>query len=281
MAVFETPAPVLVRIELAQGEVRLIASDRTDSVVDVRPADASVAADVKAAERTKVDFSQGKLMIKGPRPRPMSMGRGGVVEVRVEVPTGSRIEAGAAMVGFLGEGVFGDCQITTAMGNIDLERTGALQVTAAHGTITVDTVGGKADVTAGSGAVWLRSVDGPAVVKNSNGNTTIGEIAGDLEVRAANGDITVERARAGVKVRTAHGTIKLGEVIRGSVNIETAAGELEVGIRRGSVAWLDLNSTVGRVRNELDSSEAPGKSEDTVEVRARTVAGNILVRRSA
>jgi hypothetical protein len=65
------------------------------------------------------------------------------------------------------------------------------------------------------------------------------------------------------------------------VNVDGALGEVEIGIRKGSVAWLDLNSTVGRVRNELRGSDAPGTGEDTVEVRARTVAGNIHVHHSA
>jgi hypothetical protein len=277
MPVFDTPEPVFTRLELTQGDVRMIATDRADSVVEVRPSDPSVAADVKAAEQTKVAYSHGKLMVKGPKPRPLSFGRGGSIEVTLEVPTGSHIEASAAMVSFLGEGTFGECKITTAMGNVDLERTGALEVSAAHGSITVDTVAGRAKVTAASGAVWIRSVEGPVTVKNTSGNTTLGEVTGDVEVRGANGNIAVERAQSGVQVKTANGKVTLGEVVRGSVSVDGAIGEVEIGIRRGSVAWLDLNSTIGRVRNELSASEAPEKGEDTVEVRARTVAGNILV----
>jgi len=84
-----------------------------------------------------------------------------------------------------------------------------------------------------------------------------------------------------VTAKTASGNIRLGEVIRGSVEVVAAAGELEIGIRKGSVAWLDLNSTIGRVHNTLDASDGPAKTEETVEVRARSVAGNILVHHSA
>ena len=37
------------------GNVRVIASDRADTVVDVRPSDAANASDVKAAEQTRVE----------------------------------------------------------------------------------------------------------------------------------------------------------------------------------------------------------------------------------
>ena len=68
--------------------------------------------------------------------------------------------------------------------------------------------------------------------------------------------------------------------MRGSVTLETASGGLEVGVRRGTAVWLDLNTVAGRVTNELDDTSGPGDATDTVEVRARTYVGNIVVRRA-
>jgi DUF4097 and DUF4098 domain-containing protein YvlB len=62
------------------------------------------------------------------------------------------------------------------------------------------------------------------VVKNSNGDTTIGAVTGDVRVRAANGAISVDRAGAGVDAKSSNGSIRLGEVARGSVVLETANG---------------------------------------------------------
>ncbi len=61
--------------------------------------------------------------------------------------------------------------------------------------------------------------------------------------------------------------------------LETRIGELEVGIREGSAAWLDVSSTAGQVHNTLDTVDAPGSSAETVEVRARTSLGDIVIRR--
>jgi hypothetical protein len=73
--------------------------------------------------------------------------------------------------------------------------------------------------------------------------------------------------------------VRLGEVVRDSVVLETRIGDLVVGIREGSAAWLDVRAIAGRVQNTLDPAESPESSAETVEVRARTSAGDIVIRR--
>ncbi len=51
---FDTPAPVSAIARIPAGLIRLVASDRADTTVEVRPADASKSRDVKAAEATEV-----------------------------------------------------------------------------------------------------------------------------------------------------------------------------------------------------------------------------------
>ena len=79
----------------------------------------------------------------------------------------------------------------------------------------------------------------------------------------------------------AHGDIRLGEVVRGAVVAKTAYGRIDVGIRDGVAAWLDLNTAFGKVRSELDASEQPTSGEDVVELKARTAYGDVTVRRAA
>ena len=61
---------------------------------------------------------------------------------------------------------------------------------------------------------------------------------------------------------------------------QTALGKVEIGIRDGVAAWLDLNTRFGSVHNDLDATERPGPGKDAVEVRARTSFGDITVNRS-
>jgi DUF4097 and DUF4098 domain-containing protein YvlB len=279
MPTFETPEPINAVLELVAGDVRITASQRTDTVVEVRPADPSNELDVTAAAQIRIDYSRGALVIKGPKPRG-HWRKVGSVEVTLELPTNSSLSASAAMVDLRGEGRLGECRVKTAAGQIRLEGTGPLHVSTAAGDVSVDHVAGNADIATGSGDVRIREIDGTAVIKNSNGASWVGEVSGDVRLNAANGGIVVDRALAAVDAKTANGDVRIGEVVRGSIGLQTAMGELEVGVREGTAAWLDAKSTFGTVRSSLTAADGPAKSEETVEVRARTEFGDILIHRS-
>ena len=172
-------------------------------------------------------------------------------------------------------GRLGQSRIKTGIGHIRLDRADKLNLT----TGTVDRATGHADITAGSGEVRVRELDSSAVVKNSNGDTWVGLAGGELRVSAANGDIAVDAAQAGVVARSSNGDVRLGEAVRRSVVLETKLGDVEVGIREGTAAWLDVRPAAGRVHNALEAAEAPEPSSETVEVRARTSAGDVVIRR--
>ena len=62
--------------------------------------------------------------------------------------------------------------------------------------------------------------------------------------------------------------------------MESGFGQVTIGVRPGIPAWLDLSSKDGHVRNELDGDRAPGASEQSVAVRARTRASDISIQRA-
>ncbi|GAA1243331.1 DUF4097 family beta strand repeat-containing protein [Pseudonocardia aurantiaca] len=278
---FETPEPISVTLELGVGNVRITASDRTDTTVDVRPSDESDESDVQAAQRVRVDYVNGVLQVKGPKARGFDFSRKTrSVEVSIDLPGGSQL-SGEVQVGDLsGTGRLGECRFETSAGHVRLERTGPLRVDTAAGHVTADGVAGNAEIYTGSGKVRIGEVEGSVVVKNSNGDTTIAAATGDVRVRSANGDISVDRAGAGVEAKTSNGSIRLGEVARGSVELGTAMGDLEIGIAEGTAARLDVNTKFGQVHNQLDNTTGPSASDETVEVRARTSFGGITIRRS-
>ena len=159
-------------------------------------------------------------------------------------------------------------------------RTQGLIIKSATGDISVDHVTGHADVKAGSGDVRMRELDSTAVIKSSNGDTWIGVAGGDLRVNAANGDITVDRAGSGVVASTANGDVRVGAVTRGTASLKTGFGEVEVGIPAGTAAKLDVSTSFGRVRNQLESAEGPQETDETVDLRARSSYGDIVIRRA-
>ena len=280
MPTFDTPQPIDANIDISTGHVQIRASDRADTVVEVRPTDESAEADVRAAEQTRVEYANGELLVKGPKSKLRSMfGRPPSIDVIIDLPCDSRVEA-EVWAELRSEGRLGDATIDTAVGSVRLDQTGRLKLRTAAGDVSVARAIGPADVSTSSGKVRIGDIDGAAVVKSSNGDISLGNVTGDVRVNTANGDIAVERALAAVHAKTAYGSIRVGEVVRGDVVLETAFGELELGIREGTAAWLDATSGSGSVRSLLDAADAPGLDDDTVQVRARTGYGDIVIRRS-
>lgn len=281
MPTFDTPEPILATIDTVAGHVWINASDRIDTVVEVRPTDESEDADVKAAEQTVVEYANGELSVKTPKSkiRNLIIGRPASIDVTVSLPSGSRVDA-KAWGEVRSEGRVGDSTFNSAAGSIRLGQTGRLTLRTSAGDVSVARSAGPTDVTTSAGKVWLGEIDGTAVVKTSNGDITLGEVTGDVQLKTANGDITVERALAAVDAKTAFGNVRVGEVVRGLAVLETAFGEVEIGVAEGTAAWLDVSSKRGSVRSDLDAAAAPGPSDETIEVRARTGYGDIVIRRS-
>jgi Putative adhesin len=278
---FATPAPITAHIELVMSDVSIVATDRADTVVEIRPSDSSRRSDVQAAEQTRVEFSAGTLLVKATgRWRSWSpFGYGGSVDVEIGLPAASRVTA--ATVGALRcAGVLGDCEVKTAVGDIQIEAAGGLRVSTSAGDIAVERVSGDAYVTTASGTIRLGEIDGAAEIKNSNGDTHVREITGELRVKAANGDIAIERAHASVTAKTANGDIRVGAPASGSVDAGTALGTVEISIPDGTAAWLDLNTEYGQLHNDFAAGEPPDSGEDRLEVRARTSYGDITIRRA-
>lgn len=263
MPSFETPDPISAVIEIVAGDVRITAGERTDTTVEVVPADPGRGLDVSAAEETRVEYAAGNLLVKRTKRwksySPFS--EGGSVEVHIELPAGSRVTGALAIGAVRCSGTLGDCEL----------KAGA-------GDVTVDRVTGDAEITTGSGKVRADLIEGVAVIKNSNGDTRVREVGGDARIKASNGDIAIDEARASVDAKTANGDIHVG-VSRGSVAAATGRGSVDVAVADGVAAWLDLSTGYGQVHNQLDRAEAPEPGDEVVEVRARSGYGDITIRR--
>jgi hypothetical protein len=282
MPTYDTPAPISVSLELGAGDIRITASERTDTVVEVRPTDPASEADVTAAEQARVELVDGRLSITAARGLRRYTWRGGheSVDVEISLPVGSRLEGEAGVAALTSTGRLGEVRFKAGVGAIRLDRTGPVQVRTGAGDISVEHAEGRAELTTGTGAVEVGAVDGPAVVKNSNGNTWLGDVAGELRVKAANGKIAVDRAHGAVHARSANGDVMVGAVERGEVVAETGSGKLEVGVVEGVPAWLELHTAYGNVRSDLDAADRPDPGEEAVEIRARTGLGDITIHRA-
>ena len=279
MPTYATPEPISVDLSLVVSDTRITASDRTDTVVEVRPADPDRSLDVQAVQRTSVEFSDGRLTIRTPKLSSVFRAKYGTVIVTIDLPAGSRVDGDTAMGQFTCAGELGEVRLKTATGDIRVEQARAPHLKTSTGRMILDRATGHAELN-GAGEIRVREIDGTAAIKNINGDIFVGNSSGDLRAKTANGNITVQCAAGDVDAKTASGNIRLAEVVRGSVDLETTAGELEVGIREGTAAWLELDSKTGMVRNELNATDGPGTATETVQVRARTYTGPIVVHRA-
>jgi hypothetical protein len=285
MQTFETPEPISVTVELGVGDLRVVASDRSDTSVDVRPSDPSKRGDVIAAEQTRVEYANGRLLVRAPKgwrqwaPWGPSGGHESI-DVQIDVPAGSSLSGRIGVGAVRSTGRIGRCGFRTGVGDLRVDEAGSVELRTGAGDVILGQVDGVAEVTTGSGAVEIMRVDGRAAVKNGNGGTWIGEVTGDAQVNAANGKISIDRAHAGVVAKTANGSVRLGEVKRGAVVAQSAFGAIQVGVADRVAAWLDLDTKFGSVENDLDAAERPEPSEETVEVHAQTSMGNITIHRS-
>src|SRR4051812_9909138 len=266
MPTFDTPSPISLRIDLSGGSLLVRAADRADTVVTVRPGNPSSAADVQAVEQTRVTFSDGRLVVTAPRrPRLLFFGTGPSVDVEVLVPEGSALEANLTAGDVDCEGRLGDVRIDDRYGDIRIDRASALHARTSAGDITV----GRVDE------------DGEA--GTSYGEIRVREATGSLRLDSACGDITVEHALASVGASTKYGQVSVHSAAGGSLDLATAYGKVEAGIPEGTAAWLDLESSSGKVRNLLTPSDAPDETDESDEplrIRARTSYGDIVVRRA-
>jgi hypothetical protein len=283
MPTFETPDTIIVTLDVSVANVRFVASERTDTVVEVRPTNENEPSDVRAAEQVRVEHSGDTLLIKGKGPRPFEAlsTKSWSVDLTVELPEGSQVQADTSLGDFQSTGRLGECRFKSSTGHARLGRTGPLRLNTSVGHVSVESVAGDAEVTTGSGRIRIGEVEGGLTIKNSNGNTDIGTTGGAARVRSANGDIALGRVDGGVDAKTANGAIRVGEVARGSVVLETGNGDLEIGVGAGASAWLDVKTNFGQVRNALDeTAKPPEQTGATVEVRAHTGFGDITINRA-
>ena len=178
MQKFDTPSPISTVLDIPAGRVRFIAADRADTAVEVRPANASKGRDVKLAERTTVEYGHGVLRIKAPAAKNQILGNSGSIEVTVQLPAGSSIEAKAAAAEFRGVGRLGDVAFEGAHGEVKIDEAASVRM-AAYGDVTVGRLTGPAEISTQKGDIQIAEATcGTVVLRTQMGDVTVGAAHG-------------------------------------------------------------------------------------------------------
>jgi DUF4097 and DUF4098 domain-containing protein YvlB len=244
MPTFDTPTPIVAAVAAGAGSVHLIASQRTDTVVVVRPRDPSRDADVRSAEAAHVAYAHGELTVTPAKAGFLGIGIG-AVDIVIELPTNSRVHAHVASADVAADGDYGDFTFASAAGRLAVQ-----------------------------------SISGTAKVSTASGDVAIDALEGDLTFQAASATLTLQRLRGRLKSRTASGSLYVGAAVSGSLDACTASGEVGMGIPAGTAARLDIVTGSGTVTNHLEHSAGPADGDQTVTVDVRTASGHVEIGRA-
>ncbi|MFE1555129.1 DUF4097 family beta strand repeat-containing protein, partial [Streptomyces sp. NPDC058734] len=161
-------------------------------------------------QETAVEFRDGVLRISAPK-KSQVFGASGSVEVTVQLPAGSSVEAKTASAEFRGVGRLGEVSLESAHGTVKLDEAAGVRLVLAAGDIAVGRLGGSADI------------------------------------RTQKGDLTIAEATGGtVTLRTEHGDISVGAARGTSASLDagTSYGRISNALRNsGEGAVLNIQAT--------------------------------------
>jgi len=267
---FSTPEPVSMYVELRSGDLAITTAETDETVVEVvRPHgdDDDVTVEQRGDDIVVVSRHGGRGGLFG-------SSRDGA-HVRVTMPHDSRLvtKLGSAEVrvdGRLGESSLksgsGDVRldelsakafVETGSGDLQIGSAAELQVRSGSGQVTVERIGGAAQISTGSGDVLVGTALEALSVKSGSGDLRVREVTGDVTLTTASGDLVVDR------------------MLRGALNAKNASGDVVVGVPAGIPVWTDVSTVSGSVRSSLQGAGEPAEGQEFVELRAKTVSGDI------
>jgi hypothetical protein len=216
MQTFATLAPITAILAVPAGRIQVTAADRADATVEVRPADPSKGRDVKLAARVTAAYSDGVLRVTAPAAH-RGLGSSGAVEVTVQLPAGSTVQAKAASAQFTTEGPLGEVTFDSAQGTVRVEQAATARLITVDGGITVGRLGGDAQVRTARGDIQVaEATRGTLVLRTETGAITVAAAA--AVSAALDAGTTIGRIRnslknsGGTPELTIHATATVGDI---------------------------------------------------------------------
>jgi DUF4097 and DUF4098 domain-containing protein YvlB len=268
---FTTPEPVSLYVELRTGHLVIHTDDVTETVVDVtgEGADEDGADSVEQrGDSLAVVALQGRHGFFGSALRRLS--------VQLTVPHDSTLVAKLGSADVRVEGRLGETTVQSGSGDVRVEElAGDATIATGSGDVHVDTVGGSLQVKCGSGDVALDELDGPVQVSTGSGDVVITTARRSVSVKSGSGDMRVREALGDVLLSTASGDLVVDVMHKGQLAAKNVSGDITVGIPAGVPVWTDVSSTTGTIRSTLQANGAPDEDQDYIELRARTISGDV------
>ena len=262
---FDIDGPAEIEVRLASGEIVVDPTLEGQIEVELTAHDDE---SQRLVDDARIELNDRHLVIDVPNKRggfSFSLGftRQGIT-CRVRCPQSSGLSARTKSADVLARGTVGGLNVSTASGDIEANRVeGGVNIKSASGDTRVQEVLGGVNVQTASGDIELEIVRGAANVNSASGDVSIGE------------------AYDNVSANTVSGDQEHGAVMRGHVAAHSVSGDVTIGVRRGSKVYLDCNTVSGDTSSELElTTDAPDGDGPLVEIRAKTVSGDIRITRA-
>ncbi len=276
----------VVRIETRSADVHLVASpDDTVRVVFYRRIQSVSARSVEAlAAQIKVTMERSgdQLVFRVREPErsgtrvnvdagPWRFRRSTEVERTVAVPARARIECETARGDFDAVGLSQPISLVATSGDIELSQlTGPARVQTTSGDVTLRDLGQPATVRVTAGDVDAVDVAGPLTIRATSGDVTARGVKGGVRLETSTGDVSASDVTGTVLISTSAGEVELDGASADSCSVETASGDIVVGLTTGP-RWVQVRSSSGAV--ELRMPQGSGGALDL-----QTATGTLQVK---
>lgn len=211
----------------------------------------------EAVRRTRIDVTGNRLAISTPSTAPL---RGVPLAVRVTAPESSGVS------------------VRTSAGEVAVTgRAGRINVQSGSGTVSVEHAEERATVRSGAGQLRLGEMAGGVHARSGNGDIEVGEVATSSTVASGSGAVWLGAVRADVLVRSGSGDVTVSEAAAGQLELITGSGDVHAAIRRGSLAEVDLSSSTGSARSDLDVIEQAPDEHTELRIFGRSGTGDVAL----
>jgi len=267
---FEPVGPVRLHVENGKGTVEITAGDTTEATVDIVGAD---------ADDVRVELNGEDLIVIAPQQRGGLFGGDRRLDMTITVPTRSELTCKLGSADLITHSTLGPASVRTGSGDLTIEHlAGPALIESGSGEITLQHAAEPLRVKSGSGDVTVRHAGAELSVSTGSGEVEIGDCHGNASVKTGSGDLHVGHAHTNVSLSTGSGDLVIDQVTAGRIQLKGASGDLRVGIPAGIPVWTDITTVSGRVHSDLEGAGQPEPGADYIEVRAKTVSGDVDLR---
>lgn len=265
---FPAPGPVEAYVELRAGDLRVRAEATDTAVVEVTGT---------KADSVVVECQQDRIRVVEQRRTGFFPDRGDV-HVVLTLPERSDLVAKLGSAGVAATGAIGSVRISSGAGDISLGAVaGKAVLKTGAGAISVDSLAAESEIKAGAGTISVREVRAATQLKTGAGSIEVGRAGAPVVLKSGSGHLSIGEADTDAVLSAASGDIRIGRIADGQAELKNVSGDIRLGIPEGTPVWTDISTGTGRVRSTLAPTGAPAAGQSHVEVRARSVSGDIYL----